>query len=984
MSRFPTTLSAVTLLTTLAIAALMVAPASSLGISHGLSHPTVAPAHSLLAPAVPVAPAGSHPAAAVHAGSRIYQTLTTPLTGVQYSSRVAADNATQTIFSVSTYVPVLTAIDGMTGTALRHVEFGNGSTSWTLNDVAFDNRTNQVFVAIYTEGGSHPSFVAALNGTTFAFIANMTFTTSSDPLFIPYREYYEWNTNQLFVENETNQDVAAINVTSHTVALVIGVPCTGFAPSGCTSYFGMFEMNDTLSPLIILPANAATAWAIFPASNPVADTIVTGITVPSPNSTLGPGTFSPNFGAEYFENGTQDGTLFLFNQTGAFLGAAAHPATYPETIASDPGSLWLILTVFNISAGDTVYGVNPITGAYGWALSNLSLSASSYDTDLAFFRTPTANYTVTGGYGPSPLQLIKTSSTVTPFATVIGTLTAQPSLPFPLVAYPGHDLVVSMEFNPSEIIATTESTGATAWTWTPPGGLGGTWLDIDTADGILYVAVGATIYAVSASSGTLQATFVLSYSPSYIAYGFHHMLYAVDTTNETIQGYSNAGGAGSLTWAATITTPGGSAPCSLAASPVAEVVVALDCGHNSAIVGNATTGTIVATYPGSTSGYAAVFNSTGALYIGNDSVDGVAIYAAGTWAPLRSIPSPVPVEYLSFVDPLNAILVGGFGARPAALLGTASGTILAEFLPPTPLTGVTSDALGGTIDVGATDGQLLIGNLVPIPAAATGLTVKGGNTTLNVSWGAVTGSGSYPVTGYGLYTGASATGPWTSAGTASSTSATIIGLTDGTTYFVTVQALSGAGNGPNAAAVSGVPAGVPYPPSGVTLGSATSSSLVVTWTAPTVNDGAAVTGYTVLYATSSSGPWTSVAGGSGLTFTLSGLASGKTYYVQVEATNSVGTGHPSAAASGSTSSSSGSSGLGGLSGTTLAIIGIVVVVLIIAAIAGIMMMRRRSGPGGSGPSASGTPPPGAAGSGSPPPGAMDGSSSPPGGTPPTQ
>ncbi|MCI4362419.1 MAG: hypothetical protein L3J77_04425, partial [Thermoplasmata archaeon] len=86
------------------------------------------------APAAQLAPAGSHPAATVHAGSRVYQTLTTPLTGVQYGSRVAVDNATQTIFAVSTYVPTLTAINGMTGAALRHVVFGNGSTSWTAND----------------------------------------------------------------------------------------------------------------------------------------------------------------------------------------------------------------------------------------------------------------------------------------------------------------------------------------------------------------------------------------------------------------------------------------------------------------------------------------------------------------------------------------------------------------------------------------------------------------------------------------------------------------------------------------------------------------------------------------------------------------------------------------------------------------------------------------------------------------------------------
>ena len=146
----------------------------------------------------------------------------------------------------------------------------------------------------------------------------------------------------------------------------------------------------------------------------------------------------------------------------------------------------------------------------------------------------------------------------------------------------------------------------------------------------------------------------------------------------------------------------------------------------------------------------------------------------------------------------------------------------------------------------------------------------------------------------------------------------------------------------------------------------TSSTLTVGWNAPSANGGASISAYTVLYATSASGPWTSAPAGTATTGTLSGLSAGTTYYVKVEAANSVGTGNPSAAAQGTTSSSgSGSTSGSGLPGGSLTWIVIaVIVVVVVVALAAAMLMRRGNAP----PPSSGAPPDASSPSGRPAPG----------------
>ena len=87
----------------------------------------------------------------------------------------------------------------------------------------------------------------------------------------------------------------------------------------------------------------------------------------------------------------------------------------------------------------------------------------------------------------------------------------------------------------------------------------------------------------------------------------------------------------------------------------------------------------------------------------------------------------------------------------------------------------------------------------------------------------------------------------------------------------------------------------PGAPTGLTVGARTDTTIALTWSAPSSNGGAAITGYTVEYATDPSFTGALSANTTGTSVTLTGLAL-SAYYIRVRARNSVGTGSASAVA----------------------------------------------------------------------------------------
>lgn len=124
-----------------------------------------------------------------------------------------------------------------------------------------------------------------------------------------------------------------------------------------------------------------------------------------------------------------------------------------------------------------------------------------------------------------------------------------------------------------------------------------------------------------------------------------------------------------------------------------------------------------------------------------------------------------------------------------------------------------------------------------------------------------------------------------------STSYTATGLTNGTTYYFTVEAVNAIGpSGPSAEASATPALQVPGSPTGVSAKAANAAADVF-WTAPSFDGGSAITGFTV---TSSPGGVTATAGPSDTAALVTGLSNFITYTFTVVATNGVGNSAPSA------------------------------------------------------------------------------------------
>ncbi len=180
-----------------------------------------------------------------------------------------------------------------------------------------------------------------------------------------------------------------------------------------------------------------------------------------------------------------------------------------------------------------------------------------------------------------------------------------------------------------------------------------------------------------------------------------------------------------------------------------------------------------------------------------------------------------------------------------------------------------------------------------VPSAPTGLAAKAGNGSLTLTWSAPTSDGGSPLTGYlveySTTPGGEATG---SVQAASGPSATLAGLTNGTTYYVEVVATNAVGSSSPSSEVAATPAS---PPAAPTLLSATAGAgqVTLTWSANS-NGGSALTGF-VLYDGTGATPGTAVAtlSASTLSDTVTGLPSGTTYSFAVVATNAIGSSAPS-------------------------------------------------------------------------------------------
>jgi hypothetical protein len=168
--------------------------------------------------------------------------------------------------------------------------------------------------------------------------------------------------------------------------------------------------------------------------------------------------------------------------------------------------------------------------------------------------------------------------------------------------------------------------------------------------------------------------------------------------------------------------------------------------------------------------------------------------------------------------------------------------------------------------------------------------VTAGKSSATVSWTAPATGGqpsSYIVTP--RINGVAQT-PTTVTGSPLPTSATIGGLTTGTTYTFTVAAANANGAGPASAASNAVTptaSVVPTAPTGVTAQPGTSSARV-DWTVPSGDGDSPITGYKITPFIGATAQTPITSGASATSATITGLSNGTAYTFTVKATNAVG------------------------------------------------------------------------------------------------
>ena len=182
----------------------------------------------------------------------------------------------------------------------------------------------------------------------------------------------------------------------------------------------------------------------------------------------------------------------------------------------------------------------------------------------------------------------------------------------------------------------------------------------------------------------------------------------------------------------------------------------------------------------------------------------------------------------------------------------------------------------------------------------TGLVAAAGNSSATVSWNPPDYDNGSVITGYTASASAVLdSGPYVCSVAAPLVECTIHGLTNGTTYHVTVTAIHANTSTTTSAAVDVTPVTVPSAPLAPTV-SAGLERILVSWVPPNTG-GTAITGYTATatltgQAADPSDPTCTTS--TQLSCAIVGLTNGASYSLRVRATNAVGVGLDSAATSG--------------------------------------------------------------------------------------
>ena len=184
----------------------------------------------------------------------------------------------------------------------------------------------------------------------------------------------------------------------------------------------------------------------------------------------------------------------------------------------------------------------------------------------------------------------------------------------------------------------------------------------------------------------------------------------------------------------------------------------------------------------------------------------------------------------------------------------------------------------------------------PLAPASAPTSVVGvsGNAQVSLTWVTPTSLGGSPISDYVVQYSSNSGASWTqfTHAVSTATSATVTGLTNGTSYVFRTAAVTGAGTGAFSAPSSSVmPVGVAGAVTGL-AGTAGNGQVALSWVAPLSNGGSAITFYRVKYSVDNGATWTKFADvpSTAASATVTGLINGTGYLFQVAAVNGAGIG----------------------------------------------------------------------------------------------
>jgi len=181
-----------------------------------------------------------------------------------------------------------------------------------------------------------------------------------------------------------------------------------------------------------------------------------------------------------------------------------------------------------------------------------------------------------------------------------------------------------------------------------------------------------------------------------------------------------------------------------------------------------------------------------------------------------------------------------------------------------------------------------------IPGVPTSVSGTAGNGNVLLSWAAPANNGGSVITDYAVRYSSNDGSSWTTFqhSTLKATTATVTGLTNGTSYRFQVAAVNAAGTGSwSSSSAAATPRTIPRAPSNI-ISVVGNGQVSLSWTAPSTNSGSAITDYTIQYSNDGGSSWTTFphSASTATTATVTGLTNGTSYRFRTAAVNGAGTG----------------------------------------------------------------------------------------------